>query len=231
MPASSHVAMIDPAAQLTLYVDAYWCSPFDFSCFVALREKQLDFAVSRAVIRSGTGFPPSFRERALVARVPALAHGEFWLSESLAVVEYLEEAFAPPGWPALWPEGLQARARARQIVSFVRSELGALRRERTSWRIFYPDHALAAPLAPLGRDARAEADELIGVTRRLLAGGEVRTWAMASAELAFALLRLARSGETLPDEVSAFVAEVIARPAVRDFLEHSRPPHPPDDGR
>jgi glutathione S-transferase len=218
------------AAALTLFVDAYWCSPFDFSCFVALREKGLEFSVSRAVIRSGVGFPVPLRERALIARVPALAHGDFWLSESLAVVEYLEEAFPPPGWPSLWPEDVQARARARQIVSFVRSELGALRRERTSWRIFYPAGA-GVPFAPLSRTAREEADELVEVAARVLERGEVRAWPIAAAELTFALLRLVRCGHEVPAKIADFVADVTARPSVREFLEHTRPPNPPDDGR
>ena len=221
---------MDPAAPLTLFVDVYWCSPFDYSCYVALREKGLEFTTSRAVIRSGAGFLEPLRQRALIARVPALAHGDFWLSESLAVVEYLEEAFPPPEWPSLWPAELEARARARQIVSFVRSELGALRHERTSWRIFYPSGS-GTPVEPLGRTARIEADELIQVTTRVLELGEVRAWPIAGAELAFALLRLIRTGEPVPAAVAAFVADVCARPSVRDFLDHPRPPHPPDDGR
>jgi glutathione S-transferase len=221
---------MDAAASLTLFVDAYWCSPFDFSCYVALREKGLEFTTTRAVIRSGAGFLEPLRQRALIARVPALAHGDFWLSESLAVVEYLEEAFPPPAWPSLWPVALEERARARQIVSFVRSELGALRHERTSWRIFYPPGS-GTPVAPLSPTARMEADELLQLTTRVLAMGEVLAWPIAAAELAFALLRLVRTGETVPPAVAAFVAEVCARPSVREFIERPRPPHPPDDGR
>jgi glutathione S-transferase len=208
---------------LTLFVDAYWCSPFDFSCFVALKEKGLEFHTARGVISAG--LPQPLRERILVARVPALAHGDFWLSESLAVVEYLEEAFPPPTWPSLWPSDLRARARARQIVSFVRSEIGALRRERSSWRIFYPGQGKPPP--PLGADAQSEADELVDVTARLLRLGEVQGWPFASAELCFALLRLIRTGHAVPDEVAAFAAEVSARPSVRAYLEHARPPHAP----
>jgi glutathione S-transferase len=214
-------------APLTLFVDAYWCSPFDFSCFVALREKRLEFNTTRAILRSGMGFPRNYRDRTLVARVPALAHGDFWLSESLAVVEYLEEAFPPPAWPALFPGSLRERARARQILSFVRSELGELRRERTSWRVVYP----SGPLPPLGPAARSEVDELLHVTSRLLASGELRQWPVVSAEVTFAILRLVRTGETVPAEIAAFVDEVCARPSVREYLEHERPPHPPDDGR
>ena len=214
------------SGDLTLFVDAYWCSPFDFSCFVALREKGLEFSSSRAIMRAGQGLPATYADRTLVARVPALAHGDFWLSESLAVVEYLEDAFPPPDWPRLWPADLRARARSRQLMSFVRSELGALRNERSSWRVVYPS---ATPLPPLGPQARAEADELIAVTTRLLGTPELTGWSLAGADLAFALLRLIRTGEVVPAPVQAFAAEMCERPSVRDYLLHSRPPNAPSD--
>jgi hypothetical protein len=39
----------------------------------------------------------------LTARVPVLEHGAFPLSESSAIVEYLEDTFAPPRYPAMLP--------------------------------------------------------------------------------------------------------------------------------
>ena len=44
---------------------------------------------------------PAYRDRSLTAKVPALEHDDFWLAESSAIAEYLEEAFPPPGHPAL----------------------------------------------------------------------------------------------------------------------------------
>jgi glutathione S-transferase len=213
-------------SELTLYVDAYWCSPFDFSCFVALREKGLEFNTSRVILRQGQGLPLLYKDRVPMARVPALAHDDFWLSESMAVVEYLEDAFPPPAWPRLLPAEPRARARMRQIMSFVRSELGVLRRERSSWRIVYPQREPPPPFDAIGR---AEADELVEVTGRLLARGELAEWSVGAADLAFALLRLTRTGETVPDEVARFVERTCERPSVRDYLEHARPPNPPTD--
>jgi glutathione S-transferase len=214
-----------PVAQLTLFVDAYWCSPFDFSCFVGLREKGLDFSVSRALVREGQAMPAEFRQRALLARVPALAHGDFWLSESMAVLEYLEEAFPPPHHPALYPAGLQQRARVRQVMSFTRSELLQLINERGGWRIVYPGQ----PTSPLSAKARREADELLDLATRIVSAGELLDFSPGRWDLTYALLRLQRTGEELPPRLADYVAATLERPSVREFLDHPRPPNPPPE--
>ncbi len=188
---------------LVLFVDAFFTSPFDFRCHVALEEKGLDFAVSRVMVTEDQGLTPSYKELSLTARVPGLMHGDFWLAESLAIIEYLEEAFPAPEWPRLYPADVRARARARQVLAFFGSDLQTLVSERPSWMIFYPTKA--PPLSPA---ARAVAGDL--------------TWA---------LLRLARTGETLAPALQAFVDANLARPSVRRFLEHERPPNPPRSGR
>jgi glutathione S-transferase len=208
---------------LTLYVDAFWCSPFDFSCFVALTEKGLPFVTVRAILYEGTGLPAPYRERTITARVPALAHGDFWLAESQAVVEYLEDVFRPPTYTRILPANPQARARARQIMGFLRADLLALRRERPTQRIFYP-----ANVSPLSREAEADARQLIEVTERLLVSAEFAGWSVARSDLAFALLRLVRTGYVVPAEVQAFVDAECQRASVRAYLEHSRPPHAPE---
>jgi len=211
---------------ITLFLDAFFSSPFDFRCWVALREKGLDFTVSRVMMAEGQALPTAYKEQSVTARVPGLAHGDFWLAESLAIVEYLEETFPPPHWPRLWPADPRARARARQVLSFLGSDLMALIAERRSWMIVYP-----AKPPPLSRDAQLAADELCQLARRALAEGVLRPWSIAAADLAFWLLRLARAGDPLTPELQAFVDENCARPSVKSFLEHDRPPQPPTTGR
>lgn len=211
---------------LTLFVDAFFCSPFDFRCWVALQEKGVEFSASRVMLREGQTLSEAYRERSVTARVPGIAHGDFWLAESLAIVEYLEEAFPPPAWPRLLPEDARRRARARQVMAFLGADLFDLIRERPSWMIVYPTNA--APLSPRARDA---ADQLLGLAGRLLAEGTLEPWSIACADLMFALLRLARAGETLAPELQAFVDASLARSSVRSYLLHDRPPHPPTTGR
>ena len=101
---------------LTLYVDAFFSTPWDFRGWVALKEKGLEFATSRVMMSEGTGLTAAYREQSVTARVPGLQHGDFLVAESAAIVEYLEEAFPPPDYPRLWPEDLRARSRERQVA-------------------------------------------------------------------------------------------------------------------
>ena len=78
---------------------------------------------------------PGYADRSLTARVPMLRHGDFYLSESSAIVEYLEDAF--PGTPRLLPADVRQRARARQLMAWVRSDLMPIREERSTHTLFY----------------------------------------------------------------------------------------------
>ena len=211
---------------LTLFVDAFFCTRFDFRCFVALEEKGLDYAVSRVMMTEGLGLTAAYKELSITARVPGMVHGEFWLAESSAIVDYLEDVFPPPAWPRLYPADARGRARARQVLSFLGSDLPDLARERPSWMVAYP--ASPPPLSPI---ARADAAELVGLATRLCEMGFFDDWSIASADMTFALLRLSRTGETLPDCLQALIDANLGRRSVQKYLGHERPPNPPTTGR
>jgi glutathione S-transferase len=61
---------------LTLYGESFWISPYVFSAFVALREKQLPFTVTPIALGSGDQRRGPYYERAFTGKVPALAHGD-----------------------------------------------------------------------------------------------------------------------------------------------------------
>src|SRR5262245_22432036 len=118
---------MDPSDPLVLYIEAFWSSPWDLACYVALREKDLPFGVSTGFLNQGAGVLGEVRAHTMAARVPALQHGDFWLSESLAIVEYLEDVFPPPVYARLLPADPQHRARARQLSTLCRVEVHELR--------------------------------------------------------------------------------------------------------
>jgi glutathione S-transferase len=210
---------------LVLYMSAHWDSPWDCSSWVALREKQVPFATSIAILREGQGVLPALKEAIVAARIPALQHGEFWLSESVAIVEYLEEVFPPPRYPPLLPADPRHRARARQLMLYLRTDCEALRRDRPAWTMFYP--AEHAPLAP---DAQRTAEELVDTTERLVhrhAPFVCKDFSIADVDLAFALMRLIRSGYDVPPSVREYADRIWSRPSVREFVTHTRPPNPP----
>jgi len=208
---------------ITLYVDGYFVSPLDATCTIALDEKAVEYTTARALLRDGQGVPAALGSRTVIARVPALQHGDYYVTESLAIVEYLEDAFPPPGHRALWPAGPRARGRARQLMSFLRFELHSLREERPWWTCVYP--APAPP--PLSAVAHRAAADLIAATEHVIASGELGEWSIAHADLALNLLRLERNGDPLPEMVTAFVARQLERPSVRAYVDHVRPPNPP----
>jgi glutathione S-transferase len=230
--------------RLILYVDAFWANAWDCGPYVALREKGLEFATVVALVREGAGVTPPVRHQAITGLEPALQHGDFWIAESLAIIEYLEDAFPPPAWPRLWPAELYARARARQIMSWTRMELNDLRDERDSTLLFYPP---ANPLPPLGPRAATQAANLGMVVERLVGGGGhagsaggtganaprgidgtlFGEWCIADVDVAFAVMRLVHGGDPVPDRVRAYAEAVWRRPSVREYVQHTRPPHAP----
>lgn len=122
---------------LKLYVDSQFTSPYAISAFVALREKGLDFELETVDMEAGKNKELSYTGKALTGRVPCLVHNDFMLTESSAITEYLDEMFPAPEHRALYPVLPQKRAVARQIQAWVRSDLGALREERSTYTVFY----------------------------------------------------------------------------------------------
>ena len=213
--------------QLTLYVEGYFTNVWDASCFVALTEKQLEFTTARGLLVGGQGVPPALRAQAGIGRMPALHHGELWLTESLAIIEYLEDVFAPPQYPRVLPADPLERARARQVMMWLRSDMPALRDERPWQLSVYP----STPIGPLSRAAAKEAAELIELVDWLDLRRDLLEWNLSHADLSFALMRLASSGYPLSPAAQHLLELNLARPSVRAYVDHPRPPNPPPEPR
>jgi glutathione S-transferase len=208
------------AADLILFLDPHWVSPYAFTAFTALREKGLDFQTRTVDLKTGEHRSGSYAATSMTARVPALSHHDFTLSESSAIAEYLEDAF--PERPHLFPDDLQLRARARQIMAFLRSDLGALREERSAESVFYPRMALP----PLSTAGQAAAKKIIQIASALIAPGATTAfgprWCIADQDLAMMLQRLIRNGETVPVELVDYAEAQWQRASARPFIEHAR---------
>lgn len=76
----------------------------------------MPYSSARAMLRPGQGFPAMMHDRTPIARVPAISHGDFWLTESMAIAEYLEDVLPPPSYPRLFPADPQ-RATSRSGTS------------------------------------------------------------------------------------------------------------------
>ena len=214
---------------LVLHVNSTWTSPYAFSAFVALTEKRLPFELTLVDLDAGEHRRPPYAADSITGRIPALRHGDFWLAESSAIDEYLEEAFPPPGHPRLYPAEPKARGRVRMVQAFLRSDLGALRSERSTDTIFLG--AAAKPFTPAGR---ADAERLVTVAERFLppgadsvapaaldgpAGGP---FCIADADLALMLHRLVANGDPCPARLADWARAVFRRPSIREWLSHTK---------
>lgn len=207
---------------LTLYRDDFWISPYVFSCDVALREKGLAYDEVSVALQRGEQRTEVYAEGSVTARVPALRHGDFVVAESTAVVEYLEDAF--PATARVLPVDPKERARARQVMSWIRSDdTFPIRVERSTATMFY--ERTDAPLSEAGAKA---ATKLLAVAARLLAhpGDYIGSqWSVADADLAFMLQRLMLNGGVVPERVRAYVERVWQRPSVAAFVARERGPY------
>lgn len=204
---------------LLLYVDSHYTSPWALAVFVTLREKHLPFSLRTLDLDRGDHQAPDYIDLSLTRRVPTLVQGDFALSESSAVIEYLEDSFAER--PVL-PTDRQLRARARQIQAWLRSDLLPIRQERSTLVVFYSQKVAA----PLSANAQAAADKLIKAAQSLLADGReylFGNWSIVDVELAVTLNRLILNGDPVPQALVEYTSRQWQHPAVQEWLNLQRP--------
>jgi glutathione S-transferase len=209
-----------PEAEFLLYVDAKYASPYAMSVFVALHEKGLPFDLLTIDLDAGENRLPTFTATSLTCRVPTLVHDDFALSESSAICEYLEELYPPPGYPPAYPGNIRARARARQVQAWLRSDLMPIRAERPTSVIF--SRRTDQPLSEAGRGA---AEKLFRVCDALLGEGAQNLfgeWSIADVDLAIMINRLAMNGDEVPARLASYAAAQWQRPSVQRWVKQAR---------
>jgi glutathione S-transferase len=152
-------------------------------------------------------------------RVPALHHGEIRLWDSLAICEYLAEAFPEAG---LWPADPRARATARSVVAEMHSGFTALRSYMTmNLRASYPG---------VGREPGVDED----IARITAIWEECRTTHGAGGDLLFGSFTIADAfyapvvsrfltyGVSPGGIAGQYMDAVWALPAMRDWAEKAR---------
>jgi glutathione S-transferase len=210
--------MSEVAPQLTLYAESSWLSPWVFHAMIALEEKLLPYKLEVVTLPMTGEARAEFERRAVLAKVPALVHGNLWITESLAISEYLAETFPTPAHPRLFPADLAERARARQIMSFLRTNLFALREARPTSSVF----GRPSP-KPMSDAARAEAAELERIALAVLPDDRSAmfgTWCIADADLALALMRLVANQDPVDRRLVNYALAQFDRTSVRRFVAH-----------
>jgi len=203
---------------LRLYVDSQFTSPYAMSVFVTLREKGLAFDMLTLDLNTAQNQTADFTQLSLTQRVPTLVEGEFALSESCAITEYLEQVY--PETP-VYPADPQQRARARQVQAWLRSDLLAIRQERSTLVVFY-----GQKMPPLSPAADAAVRKLFSATQALLAGNPpylFGEWSIADLDLAVMLNRLILNGDSVPTEWVDYAQRQWQRPSVQAWVNLQRP--------
>lgn len=207
------------APELKLYAQSNWMCPWVFHAMVALEEKTLPYKLEVVPYPSAPAVSAELAAKAILGAVPILVHGDHWISESIAISEYLAEQFpSSEGYPRLFPSDLVERARARQVMSWLRTSLAGLRADRPTTNVFG-----RPTVRPLGEKARHDAEELLRVASALVAPGKTRMfaeWSIADADLALALMRMIGSQDQVPEHLVQYALAQWDRRSVKRFIAH-----------
>ncbi len=204
---------------MILFADAQFTSPYVMSVFVALKEKQIPFELKTVDLNAGCNHAEEYAVHSLTQRVPTLINCGFALSESSAITEYLEDVHPHP---AIYPTDVKFRARARQVQAWLRSDLMAIRHERSTNVVFYGPND-----APLSEAAQRATSKLFKAAEGLLARESDHlfgSWTIADVDLALMLNRLALNGDMLPPTLREYAQRQWERESVQAWVKLKRPP-------
>ncbi len=101
----------------------YWRSSASYRVRIALNLKGLDYEYVAIDLRSGQHRAPDYLRRNPQGLVPYLEDDGRGLSQSLAILEYLEEAYPEP---PLLPRDVADRARVRALCDLIACEIHPL---------------------------------------------------------------------------------------------------------
>jgi glutathione S-transferase len=214
---------------LTLYIGEKNVSSWSMRAHVALVFKGIPF--EERTISLLEDRDRSLRRRVSpTGRVPVLHHEDRVIPDSLAILEYLEETFPPPGHPALWPSDPGRRANARWLAAAMHSGFFKVREHLSFNLCFLPD----PPRPPA--DAMAEALEMMELWEQALERnaeqGPFLFGGFGGADVMYAPAAFRLAAFRVPTEdhprSGAYMGAVLEHPAVRRWMDEARklPPVP-----
>jgi len=203
---------------MKLFVDSNYLSPYVMSAFVVLREKKIPFEMVPVNLESKENLAPEYAALSTTLRVPTLNDGDFNLSESSAIGEYLEDCYPEV---AVYPNDVRSKAKAREIQAWLRSDLMPIREERSTEVVF-----LKRSPPPLSAMAQTAARKLIAAAETLLPAGSnslFAAWSIADTDLALMLNRLVFAGDKVPERLANYARLQWQRPSLQEWVNMKRP--------
>lgn len=169
--------------------------------------------------QAGSDFRKTMDAVSPVGKVPVLVDDGFVVWDTLAIAEYLAEQFPEKN---LWPQNIQARARARSICAEMHSGFGALRSACPM--------NIEASLPDMGqlicRDkpaVRADVARLVAMWDSLLTqhGGPMLfgEFSIADAYFAPVAMRLKTYALPVPASITAYIVRLCATPGVKAWID------------
>jgi glutathione S-transferase len=205
---------------ITLYCEKLFDSPFVFTAWVALKEKGIPFEEVVFDLAKGEHKAGEFAENSMTVRVPTLRHDDLWISESVAICEYLDDVFGAPDHALIMGNSAAERARVRQVLGWLRTDLRGLRAERTAESMF-----LGEDVGDLTEKGAADVDRLYTIGQRLIQKGQktlVDAFTVADADLTFMLQRLVQNGDAMPDALREYAVHNWQRASIQSYVTHAR---------
>jgi glutathione S-transferase len=202
---------------LTLVIGNKNVSSWSMRPWLALREKGVAFE-EKVIDLGDPKRGAELRRLSPAGRVPILLAGPLTVFDSLAIMEYVNEAF--PG-PALLPADPAARARARSLLAWMHSGMTELRAHVSFEKTFLPEPIVAPPAAV------AEVEALAGAWEAELArsGGPWLFGAISLADLTFGpvarRLRACRFDLSRWPRARAWLDALWNRPSVREWMSEA----------
>ena len=216
---------------LTLYIGEKNISSWSMRAYVAMVEKGIPFEERTISLREDKD---RSQRRAIgpTGRVPVLHHrrgpGEtsetLVVADSLAIIEYVEEAFPSPRYPALWPSAIEDRARARSLAATMHSGFAKIRESMSFNLCFLPAPPPASP------EALAEATAMLAMWEEALARKKdlrpflFGPFGAVDAMYAPAVVRLSsfRVPTVSAPRAAEYMKALLAYPAVKRWLDEAR---------
>jgi len=206
-----------------LYVGEKNVSSWSMRAFVAMAVKGVPFE-ERTILLSQDKDRSHRRKVSPTGKVPVLHHAGRVIPDSLAIMEYLEETFPPPGHTALWPPDPGERAQARWLSATMHSGFMKVREGMSFNTCFLPRR----PAPP--KEALAEAAEMLALledalSRKRSTGGFLfGPFGGADAMYAPAVVRLTayEVPTAAAPRAANYLKDVLAHPAVRRWMDPAR---------
>ena len=208
---------------LVLYVGEKNVSSWSMRGWVALKHKGVPFE-ERTISLLADHDRAERRRVSPTGRVPVLHHGTIVVPDSLAIIEYLDEAFPAPAHPPMWPHDRARRAHARWLAATMHSGFAALRESMSFNLCFLPKRP--EPTAA----ALREAAEMLALLEAALTANDrpgpylFGDFTAADVMYATAAWRLVAFGVETRDtpRAGAYLHAVLEHPAVAAWLDAAR---------